>query len=88
MRAAILFPFSFPLLFSQVDERMNKIRYPGEDLRDSTRLLVVFASALRRDRVYTAGLRNIIISLGKINNYGVYTVTSLRPSHCFYLFAR
>lgn len=35
MRAAILFPFSFPLLFSQVDERMNKIRYPGEDLRDS-----------------------------------------------------
>jgi len=33
---------------------------------------------IRITRTYTAGLRNIIISCGKINNYGVYLATSLR----------
>lgn len=65
---------------------MNKIQYPGEDLRDSTRLGRICIRITTS--MYTAGLRNIIISLGKINNYGVYTVTSLRPSRRFYLFAR
>lgn len=67
---------------------MNKIQYPGEDLRDSTRLGRICIRITTRPCMYTAGLRNIIISLGKINNYGVYTVTSLRPSRRFYLFAR
>lgn len=71
-------------IFPQVDERMNKIQFPAEDLpsRSSSHLHPHY------ETVYTADLRNIIISLVKINNYGVYMITSLRPSHSFYLFAR
>lgn len=65
---------------------MNKIQFLAEDLPSRVGCSSYLHS--HYETVYTVDLRNIIISLGKINNYGVYMVTSLRPSHCFYLFAR
>lgn len=77
-------------LSSQVIERMHKIFYIHSFQPKICRVDSVRPSDLhpRYATVYTGNLRNIIINLGEINNYGVYAVAAFRPPRRFYLFAR
>lgn len=63
--------------------RMNKIRLRAEDFAESTRYNSSLSHLHPHYASVYAGLRNIIISRGKINNYGVYLATSLRVLSSF-----
>lgn len=70
----------------QVDERMNKMQIPAEELPDrlgTTKCRSHLRTAVRNTGLVcipAVHLRNIIISLGKINNYAVYLLSSLSLS--------